>query len=115
MAKILRVLVLALVFTLFAAHHAWGEDDCHMEKTKVLETCKKTIRIGIDYEPPSLECCLVVQTSDMVCICHILSIPDQDHASVFKLVKLAADVGSPYHLKANVELGPSHNHGRHYR
>jgi hypothetical protein len=65
------------------------------DKKVVLQSCKKTIKIGTNCEPPSPKCRRAVEASDVACICRILSIKEQRYVSAVKLVDLAADCGKP--------------------
>ena len=90
--KVIRqLLVFVLVFTMFTAHQVCGEKDCYDERDSVKIDCKNTLKLGTQYAPPSDSCCHTVRQSDMVCICHVLSVRDEQTVSVYKLLKLARD------------------------
>ncbi|TVU32071.1 hypothetical protein EJB05_23789, partial [Eragrostis curvula] len=88
-----QVLIIALVFATFTTHGVWGEADCHHEKILVFLKCKKTIKIGVDYVQPTSECRRTVQSSDMACVCRIITDDEEFYVSVSKLVRLARECG----------------------
>ncbi|PUZ43818.1 hypothetical protein GQ55_8G037800 [Panicum hallii var. hallii] len=91
----LGLLASALVFTMFAAHQAWGEPDCYAEKELVLRKCRFTIKIPGDYVRPNPSCRVAVDHADMACICHILTIEEESTVSISKILRLARDCDQP--------------------
>ncbi|PUZ48680.1 hypothetical protein GQ55_7G265400 [Panicum hallii var. hallii] len=91
------VVVFALVFTMLAKHQVWGETDCHHEKVSVMLKCKNSIKIGGPYvrPRPGDKCCTTVQTSDMSCVCHVLTEHDEKTVDPKRLVKVAGRCGKP--------------------
>lgn len=88
-------LLFALVFTIFATHQVWGEQECYKEKDQVKTNCMRAIGIHGDYARPSKDCCQIVKHSDMICICRILKPIDEVNISVVKLVHVASVCGKP--------------------
>ncbi|PAN41384.1 hypothetical protein PAHAL_8G039500 [Panicum hallii] len=100
----LGLLASALVFTMFAAHQAWGEPDCYAEKELVLRKCRFTIKIPGDYVRPNPSCRVAVDHADMACICHILTIEEESTVSISKILRLAATVTSQCQQEADAEV-----------
>lgn len=90
-----RLMVLALVFILFATPQAWCEPDCHEHKKWIKRLCINSIKLHGEYEPPTNTCRQLVEAADMVCICHILEPVDELKISIIKLLHLARDCGKP--------------------
>lgn len=92
---VLRLLVLALVFTMHTIHPACGEVDCYQQKEKVKSKCMKTLNLITDYVEPSEKCCKTVRASDMTCVCHALE-PEEvlQKISAVKLVRLSQECGN---------------------
>lgn len=90
-----RLMVLALVFILFATPRACGEGDCYEHKDWIKRLCINSIKLHGKYEPPTDTCRQLVEAADMVCICHILKPADELMISIIKLVRLARDCGKP--------------------
>ncbi|TVU08555.1 hypothetical protein EJB05_41964 [Eragrostis curvula] len=102
--EILRIFVLALIFSTYISHKAWGDQECYTEKENIEKGCKTSIKTRGNYVFPSTMCCDVVRASDMVCVCRILSDTDEHVISAIKLVQVAL-VKSHCRLEPNVEVG----------
>ncbi|KAG2632425.1 hypothetical protein PVAP13_2NG093300 [Panicum virgatum] len=92
---IIRLLVFALVFTLFIMPHAWGEQDCYHEKDVFLHKCALSIKRGLAYLPPNPICCRVVRKIDMTCVCRVIQPPEEENIDVRHAYFVSQDCGKP--------------------
>lgn len=88
-----QILIIALIVFMFTTHQAWGEQDCHNEKISVIRKCQKIIEIGTPYARPRGACRRAVESSDMACVCRIITEDEEFYISVSKIVQLARDCG----------------------
>jgi hypothetical protein len=87
MKVVINILVVcAAVFTMFRIGEAF-DNDCHPQKSLVLNNCIDTIRKEGKYVPPEDKCRKAVEhdNTDMVCICRILNPNDEKHVDPKKL------------------------------
>jgi hypothetical protein len=91
--EILRLLVFALVLTMFTKHQVLGDQECYGQKTSLKYACMETIKLGGAYEPPTGSCRCVVRKSDLTCICRIFNIQDESEISIAKFLRLARECG----------------------
>lgn len=93
----LQMLIIGLlVIVVFTTHQVWSEQDCYGEKVLVVKRCWKTIEIGVAYENPTSKCRRTVESSDVACVCRIITTDEEAYISVSKLVKLARECGKQF-------------------
>ncbi|KAF8650527.1 hypothetical protein HU200_021676 [Digitaria exilis] len=91
----IQLLVFYFVFTMFTAQHVWGEQDCYEEKRLLKQHCLRSIINMGRYLPPTAICMIVVETSDMNCICRVINDEDEQALNMEKIVRLARECGNP--------------------